>query len=52
MNTDERRCRAEFGHFERGMSNLIGGEVPEAGVAAKLSASVFIRVHPWLPKIV
>jgi len=52
MNTDEHRSRADFGHFERGISNLIGGEVPEAGVVAQLSASVFIRVHPWLPNIV
>jgi len=52
MNTDERRSRADAGTLELEISNLILGEVPEPAGCSQLSASVFIRVHLWLPIIV
>jgi len=49
MNTDEHRSRAEFRSLERRILNLMIDGVPETGVHARSSASVFIRVHLWPP---
>jgi len=52
MDTAERRSGADAGNREREISNLTLGEVPETAGCSQLSASVFIRVHPWPPIIV